>query len=84
MENYAPVVNDITFRILIVIKILYKMSARLIDIETAFLNGDLKEDIYMDFPNGLLNMEGHMSYTSEEHCVKLDKSLYRLVQSARE
>ena len=83
-ENYSPVVNDISFRILLIIKILFGMSSRIVDVETAFLHGDLKEDIYMNFPDGLQYMEGHEEYMPSEDCVKLEKSLYGLVQAARE
>ena len=41
--NYVPVVNDITFRILLVLKMLMEWDAELIDIETAFLHGDIEE-----------------------------------------
>ena len=41
--NYAPVVNDITFRILLILKMLMEWDAELIDIETAFLHGDMEE-----------------------------------------
>ena len=52
-ESYAPVINDVTWRILLVIKMLWKLKARLIDIKTAFLYGDLDEEIYMESPEGL-------------------------------
>ncbi len=52
-KNYLPVVHDVTFRLLLVLKIVYGFSAKIADIETAFLWGDLEEEIFMDCPKGL-------------------------------
>ena len=52
-ENYSPVVNDITFRILILAMILFGLSAKIVDVETAFLYGELDEEIYMECPPGM-------------------------------
>ena len=45
--NYAPVINNVTLRILLVLKMLMKWDAEMIDIETAFLHGDMEELIYI-------------------------------------
>ena len=34
-ENYTPVVNDVTYRILIICIILRKLQAKIVDVETA-------------------------------------------------
>ena len=44
-ENYSPVVNDITYCLLIVAIIIFHLSAKIVDVETAFLYGDLDEKI---------------------------------------
>ena len=36
-DNFAPVVNDFTFRIIQVIQMMLELDAVLVDIETAFL-----------------------------------------------
>ena len=51
-ENYAPVVNDITMRLMLVLKMINDWTGELIDIETAFLHGDLEEKIYMTISTG--------------------------------
>jgi hypothetical protein len=75
-DFYAPVVNDVVFRIIIILQIVYKLHSAIIDVETAFLNGDLKEEIYMNAPKGL--------NVNHDECTQLDKALYGLVQAARQ
>ena len=53
----------------------YDLELHQIDAKTAFLNGDLEEDVYMDQPMGF-SVEG------KEHMVcKLKKSIYSLKSS---
>ena len=49
-ENYSPVVHDITYRVLLLAMIIYQLKAKIVDVETAFLYGELDEVIYMDCP----------------------------------
>ena len=48
------------------------------DVVTAFLSGDLKEDIFMQIPEGLRNQK------NENKVCKLEKSLYGLKQAPRQ
>ena len=75
-ESFAPVINDVSFRIMLVAKLVWNLKASIIDVETAFLHGNLKEEIYMDVPPGL-NVD-------PTKCLKLKRTIYGLVQSARE
>ena len=52
-ESLAPVINDVTFRILLIAKIVWSMKAKIIDIETACLHGNLDKEIYIDVLPGL-------------------------------
>ena len=83
-ENYAPVINDVSFRVLIILMIMMKLKGKIVDVETAFLHGDLSEDIYMEIPDGLDTAEGYEEVKVSEDCLKLLKSCYGLVQAARE
>ena len=51
-ENFSPVINDVTFRIVITRMILEGLGAKVIDINSAFLNGDLDHEILMKIPEG--------------------------------
>jgi hypothetical protein len=75
-EHFAPVVNDITYRIMLVASILWRLTNVIVDVETAFLHGDLEEEIYMDCPEGLDH--------EPDECLLLQKTIYGLVQSARQ
>lgn len=46
-DSYAPVINDVSWRILIVAILVWSLDAKIIDVETAFLLGDLDEEIYV-------------------------------------
>ena len=52
-ENFAGVINDVTYQLMFIMQLVKGYRAILIDIETAFLNGDLDEEIYMDIPQGM-------------------------------
>ena len=75
-ETYAKVVNDMAYRILIICMILFKLTGKLVDVETAFLHGDIDVEIYMDCPPGL--------DAEPDECVQLNHTIYGLVQSARQ
>ena len=48
-----------------------------LDIKLAFLNGELKEDVYVDQP------EGYIATGNEDEVYKLHKALYGLKQAPR-
>lgn len=75
-ESFAPVINDVSFRIILITKIMWGLQASIIDVETAFLHGKLSEEIYMNAPDGM--------NVKDNKCLQLKKTIYGLVQSARE
>ncbi len=52
-QVFSPVVNDVTFRIMLIAKMMWKLDSYQFDVETAFLLGDLEEEIYMECPPGM-------------------------------
>lgn len=76
-EVFAPVVKPTTFRTYLTLAGMLDWHVKHYDVKTAFLNGDIEENIYMYQPTGFAK-EG------KEHLFcKLKKSLYGLRQSAR-
>ena len=78
LETFAPVVKLTTIRVLLAIAAVLDFEIEQMDVVTAFLNGDLTEDIYMQVPEGLKNPE------NENKVCKLQKSLYGLKQAPRQ
>ena len=51
--------------------------AKIVDVKTAFLYGDLEEEIYMECPQGTLNV-------ANNDCIILNKCIYGLIQGAQQ
>lgn len=75
--TYAPVAMIISIRLLLILATKFKMYLRQFDVKTAFLNGDLEENILLRIPEGL-------DIDREKKALKLNKSLYGLKQSPRQ
>jgi hypothetical protein len=76
-EIFAPVVKFTSARILLAIVALLDLELHQMDVVTAFLNGELNEEIFMEQP------EGFGAENSSQVC-KLAKSLYGLKQAPRQ
>ena len=76
-ETFSPVVRFSSIRVLLAFAVQRGMLIHQMDVVTAFLNGELAEEIFMEQPPGFVQ-------TGEEELVcKLKKSLYGLKQSPR-
>jgi len=80
-DNYAPVGNDVTFRIVMVLRLMLGFHAVLLDVETAFLYGKLEEEIYMEIPSGYKEV---YQETEKGTVLKLQMAMYGLEQAARQ
>lgn len=77
-ETFSLVLRITTFRVLIAIAAQFHFLLLQMDVRTAFLHGDLEEEIYMKQP------PGYISSKQPNHVCRLLKSLYRLKQSPRQ
>ena len=76
-ETFSPVVMLKSVRILLAIAAYYDYEIWQMDVKTAFLNGNLIEDVYMTQPEGFVNPGN-----SHKVC-KLQRSIYGLKQASR-
>ena len=80
-DNFSPVIYETTFRIVLIMWVMYGWSAEIIDNETAFLYGDLEVEIYLKIPEGY---RGDKEENLEGICLLLRRAIYKLVQAARQ
>lgn len=77
-ETYAPVVSLTTVRCFLAIVAHLDLECDQMDVVTAFLNGDLEEDIYMEVPAGFRDPN------RPNLVCKLQKAIYGLKQASRQ
>jgi len=76
-ESFSPVVRFASIRLLLALVVHLDLELFQMDAKTAFLNGNLKEEIYMDQPIGFV------SKGQEDKVCRLKRSIYGLKQSSR-
>ena len=77
-DTYSPVSRINSIRLILAIAALRNLEVHQMDVKTAFLNGDLEEEIYMEQP------EGCVVPGQERKVCKLVKSLYGLKQAPKQ
>ncbi|KAI3496569.1 hypothetical protein L1887_38934 [Cichorium endivia] len=77
-DTYASVARISSIRILVAISALKVLYIHQMDVKTAFLNGYLKEEIYLEQP------EGFVILGQENKVCRLIKSLYGLKQAPKQ
>ncbi|GKE80513.1 retrotransposon protein, putative, ty1-copia subclass [Tanacetum coccineum] len=77
-ETFSPVVNIRSIRILIAIAAYYDYEIWQMDVKTAFLNGHLSEEVYMEQPEAFVNLK------YPNRLCKLKRSIYGLKQASRQ
>nr|GEY74696.1 retrovirus-related Pol polyprotein from transposon TNT 1-94 [Tanacetum cinerariifolium] len=76
-ESFTPVARIKAIRIFIANAAHKNMTIYQMDVKMAFLNGDLKEEVYVSQPKGFVDQD------NPSHVYKLKKSLYGLKQAPR-
>ncbi|RWR92156.1 Gag-protease-integrase-RT-RNaseH polyprotein [Cinnamomum micranthum f. kanehirae] len=77
-ETFSPVSRKDSLRIVMALVAHYDLELHQMDVKTAFLNGDLEEEVYMCQP------EGFIIEDQEDMVCKLKKSIYGLKQASRQ
>lgn len=78
-ETYAPVSRLTSIRSVLAVINKFDLEAVQLDVKTAFLNGVLENDIYMEIPEGTEDSE----VTRKEKVCKLEKAIYGLKVSPK-
>jgi hypothetical protein len=77
-ETFSPVVRFASVRLILAIVANLNLELYQMDVKTAFLNGELDEEIYMDQPVGFV------AKGQERKVCKLKRTIYGLKQSSRQ
>ena len=77
-ENFSPVVRFVSIRLIVAIVAHLDLELFQMDVKTAFLNGELDEEIYMDQP-----ISFEVKEQGRKVC-RLKRSIYGLKQASRQ
>ncbi|KAE8883223.1 Retrovirus-related Pol polyprotein from transposon TNT 1-94 [Phytophthora fragariae] len=73
-ETYSPVANMNSIRVVLSVCAAYEYRMEQLDADTAFLNSELKDRVYMEVPFGIEN--------ARDYQCQLNKAIYGLKQAA--
>lgn len=76
-ETFSPVIKPVTVRVVLAIAVHQRWPLRQLDVNNAFLQGTLHDDVYMAQPPGFISKD------HPHHICKLKKAIYGLKQAPR-
>jgi hypothetical protein len=90
-EAYSPVASMDTFKVVLTLAARYNWQIHSMDVDSAYLNGELKHKIYSKIPEGyritddvICTRDKSLIADPKIHTFIIDKPIYGLVQSGRQ
>eukprot|EP00980_Cylindrotheca_fusiformis_P025459 scaffold13757_cov82-Cylindrotheca_fusiformis.AAC.1 len=81
-NTHSPVAQDSSIKLVLAVALMKEQwEVEMIDIEAAFLEADLDEDIYIEWPEGVKEFGYFKEEEMKGRCLKLEKAMYGCVQS---
>ena len=76
-DTYSPVIKQPTVLLVLSLAVMNNWPLRQLDVNNAFLQGNLNEDVYMEQPQGFVDKD------KPDYVCKLNKAIYGLKQAPR-
>jgi hypothetical protein len=76
-ETFSLVIKASTIRVILALAVYFDWPVRRLDVSNAFLQGSLKDEVYMEQPSGFIDV------AHPDQVCKLHKAIYGLKQAPR-